>query len=56
MNRATFLSSISALLARFDAEVNISNQAEQFDINLYSEDILIPILDLVFDLEAEFNP
>lgn len=51
MKRQHFLQQISDLLARFVAEVRISNSMNLFDKNRIAEDVLIPIFSEVYDLE-----
>jgi hypothetical protein len=53
MNREIFLSKIKQSFARFKYEVEISNGASQYDINIHSENVLIPLLNALF--EANFR-
>ena len=50
MSRIEDLNSISTSLARFTSEVEIHNASGEYDINIHSEDIVIPILNIVYDL------
>ncbi|MBM5067369.1 ATP-binding protein [Vibrio parahaemolyticus] len=49
MNQQELLTRINALLGRFAYEVRVSNATGLFDINILSEDFLVPILSVVFD-------
>jgi hypothetical protein len=48
MERVKRLNRIAELLARFRVEVGILNANAQFDINIVSEDVVIPILNTLF--------
>lgn len=49
MNQQKSLLRISELLSRFKVQVGILNASSLLDINVISEDFLIPILDIIFD-------
>lgn len=51
MNRQKSLNRIVELLSRFSNEVKMLNSASLYDINIHSENILIPLLNEAFDLE-----
>jgi len=51
MNRKEYLSEISTYLARFSAEVEHHNSVSEYDINIHAEDVIIPILNILFDLK-----
>jgi hypothetical protein len=50
MNRQKLINEITELFARFRAEVENLNSMSLYDINVHSENVLIPILNKVFDL------
>lgn len=50
MNRQIALSTIQSLFARFSAEVSIANAGNMYDVNIHSENILVPLLNKVFGL------
>lgn len=50
MNRKKALDRIAELLARFKAEVYFLNQANLYDINIHAENVLIPLLNEVYQL------
>ena len=49
MNRSTIISSIAQSLSRFKSEVEILNKVSLYDINLHSENVLIPFLNTLYD-------
>lgn len=49
MEREKILSEIAYKLAVFEAEVKIANSNGEYNINLHAENMLIPILNLVYD-------
>src|SRR5438309_12071641 len=49
MNQKDLLDSIKKHLGRFQAQVKISNSNSEYDINVHSENVLIPLLDLIFN-------
>lgn len=51
MKQQQLLIEISELLARFKAQVNILNAGSLFDVNVISEDFLIPLLNEIYDYE-----
>lgn len=53
MNQATKLNRISQLLSRFREQVKILNSNGEFGINIHAENILINILDLIFECKFE---
>lgn len=53
MNRQIALNRISQLLSRFSEQVKLLNKAGKYDINTHAENVLIPILNEVYDLELE---
>lgn len=53
MNRSQFINSIAQSLSRFKSEVEILNSASLYDINLHSENVLIPLLNELFGLTLE---
>ena len=50
MSRSENLNSIAVSLSRFTSEVEIHNASSEYDINIHSEDILIPILNIIYDI------
>ena len=48
MNQKDLLSSISKYLSRFQAQVGILNANSEYDINIHAENVLIPILNLIY--------
>jgi hypothetical protein len=50
MNRQKSLNRIAELLSRFSNEVKMLNSASLYDINIHSENILIPLINEAFDL------
>jgi hypothetical protein len=44
---------IKVYLSRFETYVRISNLSDEFDVNRYSEDFIIPLLKMVFGWELE---
>lgn len=50
MNRQKSLARIGELLSRFTAEVKISNSSNQYDINIHAENVLLPLLNSIYDL------
>lgn len=55
MNRNEILPRISTFLARFTQEVRQLNGAGLYDINIHSENVLIPLLQVVFDFNGLQN-
>lgn len=55
MNSKTYLGRISTFLARFTTEVRQFNEASQYDINIHSENVLIPLLKVIFGYEGLQN-
>jgi len=53
MNRSQSINSIAQSLSRFRNEVEILNSSSLYDINLHSENILIPLLNELFQLNLE---
>lgn len=53
MNRIDFFSKINTYAARFVLEVEGYNATNQYHINIHAESFLIPVLNVVFDLELE---
>lgn len=53
MNRTQSINSITQSLSRFRSEVEILNSSSLYDINLHSENILIPLLNELFQLNLE---
>lgn len=53
MNRQVLLMRIAALLARFKGQVDILNISTLNDINKIAEDILIPILNEILDINLQ---
>ena len=53
MNRQKQILNIGELLARFVAEVKIFNEANLYDINIHSENVIIPLLNEVLELNLE---
>lgn len=51
MNRQIRLSRIGELLVRFVGEVKILNTANLYDVNIHAENILIPLLNEVYDVK-----
>ena len=49
MTRKELLSQIVKFLGRFSSEVEIHNNSSEYDINIISEDLLVPLLNLIFD-------
>lgn len=50
MNKIDKLNRIKTLLSRFETYVRLSNLSNEFDINRYSEDFIIPILNITLSL------
>src|SRR5260221_6440483 len=50
MNRQELLTRINTFLGRFTQEVKQLNNANQYDINIHAENVLIPLLREAFDL------
>ncbi len=50
MNRQKIIDSIGIHLARFKAEVETLNSIGSYDINLHSENVLIPLLNTIYDI------
>lgn len=53
MNRKDFIDKIAKYLARFVEEVKSYNDMSLYDINIHSENALIPILNAVFDIKLQ---
>lgn len=53
MNQQKSLIRIAELLSRFKVEVNIHNANAQLDINIISEDILIPLLNIAYNCDFQ---
>lgn len=53
MNRTQLINSIAQSLSRFKSEVELLNSASLYDINLHSENVLIPLLNELFGLQLE---
>ena len=53
MNQATYLYRISQLLSRFREQVKILSSNGEFSINIHSENILIKILNLLYECDLE---
>lgn len=53
MNRSQSINSIAQSLSRFKSEVEILNSSSLYDINLHSENVLIPLLNELFQLNLE---
>ncbi len=53
MNLQKSLLRISEMLARFRLQVSLLNANAQLDVNILAEDIMIPILNIVFDAHLE---
>lgn len=53
MNRSQIINSIAQSLSRFKSEVEILNSSSLYDINLHSENVLIPLLNELFQLTLE---
>lgn len=53
MNRQQKISKIGELLSRFVAEVKIFTEANLYDINIHSENVLIPLLNEALGLNLE---
>jgi len=53
MKRKDFIDKIAKYLGRFIEEVKSYNAANLYDINIHSENALIPILNAVFDLDLK---
>ncbi|RYE58732.1 MAG: hypothetical protein EOP48_02910 [Sphingobacteriales bacterium] len=51
MRRKQIIDKISTYISRFVVEVKSFNAISAYDINIHAESALIPILDLVYDLE-----
>lgn len=50
MLQKELLDSIKKYLARFQAQVSISNSNGEYDINIHAENVIIPILNKIYDL------
>ncbi len=53
MNRVQLINSIAQSLSRFKSELEILNSSNLYDINLHSENVLIPLLNELFGLKLE---
>ncbi len=53
MTQKELLDSIKKHLARFEAQVTISNANNEYDINIHSENVIIPILNPLFDCKLK---
>ncbi len=53
MNRKDHIDKIAKYLARFVEEVKSYNEMNLYDINIHSENALIPILNAVFDIKLQ---
>lgn len=53
MNKKTLIERISELLARFRVEIENLNSLNLYDINIHSENVLIPILNRVYGINLE---
>ena len=51
MNRQNSINKIIELLSRFTNEVKFLNAANLYDINIHAENILIPLLNEIFNLD-----
>ena len=49
MNQKESLDNIKKYLSRFQAQIQIANSNSEYDINIHSENVLIPILNLLFE-------
>lgn len=54
MNRQKTINSINELFSRFRAEVENLNSINLYDINIHSENVLIPLLNKVYGLSVPF--
>lgn len=52
MNRKKTLDRIAELLARFGAEVKALNKESLYDINIHAENVLVPIINKVYELNV----
>ncbi len=55
MNRQELLTRINTFIGRFTQEVKQYNAANQYDINIHAESVLIPLLREIFDYEGLQN-
>ena len=53
MEQQKLLFRISQLLSRFSEQVRILNSNAEFSINIHAENILIDVLNVIFDCELE---
>lgn len=53
MNQQIILYRISQLLSRFKEQVNILNSNGEFSINIHAENILIDVLNIIFDCDLK---
>lgn len=53
MKRVRLHNNIQEALARFSSEVEISNHNSNYDINVHSEYLLIPLLNLIFNYQLK---
>jgi hypothetical protein len=51
MTQKDLLDSIKKHLGRFQAQIKISNANSEYDINIHTENVLIPILNLIFSCD-----
>lgn len=53
MRQKELLDSIKKYLARFEAQVRISSLNGEYDINIHSENVIIPILNLIYSINLK---
>ena len=53
MNRAKTINRINELFARFIAEVKTANASNLYDLNIHAENVIIPLLNLIYGLSLE---
>jgi len=49
IKQQTLLNSIKEYLVQFEREIEISNSNNEFDINVHTENVLIPTLNIIFN-------
>lgn len=53
MKQQEYLGSITKYFSRFREQINLQNKNGEFSINIHSENVLIKILDIIFNLNFE---
>lgn len=53
MNQLELMQSISKYFARFSEQIKILNANNEFSINIHAENLLVNVLNIVYDLELK---